>query len=132
VPGDDASNRRLLQRCACEGGPPKNLLRPFLLLLLKEEATHGAEAFGFPKCDPGGVDGALRGMERDGLVRSSWETRASGPDRRRYELSAAAKGMVHAWAAPLADTGRMLEEHLTRYSETVAPAIRLRRSVGSG
>jgi PadR family transcriptional regulator, regulatory protein PadR len=131
VTGDTVSDRELLEQCACEGGQPKNFLRPCLLLLLKEDATHGYELierlrpFGFEKSDPGGVYRTLRALEGEGLVRSSWETSSAGPARRRYRLTRRGEDMLHAWAVTLAETGRVLDQYLDRYSRAAATTARL-------
>lgn len=73
--------------------PPKNFLRPCLLLLLHESPARGYDlrerlrSLGFSRDDPGRLHRALRGLEPGGLVRSTWEASTGGPDRRRYELT---------------------------------------------
>src|ERR671936_479218 len=72
---------------------PRNFLRPCVLLLLREQPSHGYELLerlrplGVPGDDPGGLYRALRSLERDRLVRSGWTSSATGPDRRIYELT---------------------------------------------
>ncbi|HZB97231.1 MAG TPA: helix-turn-helix transcriptional regulator [Candidatus Sulfotelmatobacter sp.] len=110
----------MVGECRCDGGQPKNFLRPCLLLLLGEQAAHGYElierlkAFGFSR-DPGGLYRMLRSMEREGLVRSQWEPSGVGPDRCRYHLTPAGGDWLRAWAETLDDTRRTLEEYLQRY-----------------
>jgi DNA-binding PadR family transcriptional regulator len=58
-------------------------------LLLSEGQSHGYDLlvrladFGV-KVDPGGLYRTLRAFEREGLVRSRWETSDAGPARRTY------------------------------------------------
>ena len=60
---------------------PRNFLQPCLLLLLfRERADHGYDLANqlrdmhVAEGDPGTVYRALRGLERQGLVRSTWQT----------------------------------------------------------
>lgn len=102
-----------------DGGQPKNFLRPCLLLLLKESPAHGYDLlerlreFGLDR-EPGGLYRSLRAMEHEGLVSSSWEASFTGPDRRRYQLTAAGERCLDAWAAALRETKRGLDVFLGR------------------
>src|SRR6476659_1272061 len=57
---------------------PRNFLQPCLLLLLMEQPDHGYELAARLRPmhdgegDPGSIYRALRGLERQGLVRSEW------------------------------------------------------------
>lgn len=114
--------------CRCEGGQPRNFLRPCLLLLLHERPAHGYDLierlvpFGFSRNDPGGVYRTLRSLEREGLVRSGWEVSRGGPARRTYELTPAGERMLHSWARRLEESQRVLAEYLARYALAAAPA----------
>lgn len=105
---------------------PRNFLRPCILLLLREDPAHGYDllerlrAFSFVESDPGGLYRALRKLEDEGLVRSAWEPSASGPDRRRYELTRAGMEELHNQARALAATAETLGGFLSRYGEFVA------------
>ncbi|HYF28288.1 MAG TPA: PadR family transcriptional regulator [Baekduia sp.] len=105
---------------------PKGFLRPCLLLLLREQPAHGYDllerlrALGFERDDPGGLYRALRALEQEGCVRSSWEPSESGPDRRMYELTRAGMEELHRAAASLASTRDVLDVFLSRYGEFVA------------
>ena len=105
---------------------PKNFLRPCLLLLLREQPAHGYEllerlrALGFDRDDPGRLYRALRALEGEGLVRSSWERSDSGPDRRTYELTRPGMEHLHEQAAGLEATRALLDLFLSRYAEFVA------------
>ena len=111
---------------------PKNFLRPCLLLLLREQPAHGYEllerlqSLGFAGDDPGGLYRTLRALERDGFVRSSWESSASGPDRRIYELTRAGTEELHRRALTLAGARDVLDRFLSRYEEFVALRTRER------
>lgn len=116
--------------CRCDGGQPKNFLRPCLLLLLGEQAAHGYEllerlkAFGFSR-DPGGLYRALRALEREGLTDSRWESSDFGPDRCLYRLTPLGREWLSAWAETLGETRRTLEVYLRRFTSlTEAEAAR--------
>ncbi len=104
------------------GGQPKNFLRPCLLLLLLEGPAHGYDLleklkdFGFHNSDPGGVYRTLRGLERDGLVHSAWQTSSAGPARRTYTIAREGEDQLHAWAQVVDDARSSLEQFLDRYT----------------
>jgi PadR family transcriptional regulator, regulatory protein PadR len=108
------------------GSLPRNFLRPCILLLLRESPAHGydllerSRAFGFTGTDPGGLYRTLRGLEDDGLVRSSWEPSPQGPDRRIYEITRAGAERLHDSAKALRSTAEVLERFVSRYEEFVA------------
>lgn len=103
------------------GGLPRNYLRAGLLLLIAEAPTHGydlllqMEEMGLRIGDPGGLYRALRTLEHDGYVESSWEHSSSGPARRVYRLSQDGADWLHAWAGSLRDSHRYLTRYLARY-----------------
>jgi poly-beta-hydroxybutyrate-responsive repressor len=102
-------------------GLPKNFLRACLLLLVREQPSHGYDLLerlgklGFTRSDPGGLYRALRAMEQEGLMRSVWETSASGPARRRYEVTAEGEDWLHLWGGTLRETQRVVARYLERY-----------------
>lgn len=108
--------------CRCDGGQPKNFLRPCVLLLLSEQAAHGYDllerlkGFGFSR-DPGGLYRVLRSLEREGQVVSRWETSDVGPDRCLYSVTPLGREWLHAWADTLEETRRTLNAYLYRYAE---------------
>jgi PadR family transcriptional regulator, regulatory protein PadR len=105
---------------------PKNFLRPCLLLLLREEPAHGydllerVQALGFDGSDPGGLYRALRGLEKEKLVRSVWEPSDSGPDRRIYEITRPGMEELHRSAKAIAAGQERVGRFLSRYQEFVA------------
>ncbi len=90
-----ASNR-------CEGDEVRSrtLLRPALLLLLRDKESHGYELMGrlselgveVPPTT-GGLYRSLRTMAEEGLVSSYWSTPDRGPARRVYAITE--KGQLH-------------------------------------
>jgi PadR family transcriptional regulator PadR len=111
-----------------QGGLPRNYLRATLLLLIGEAPAHGYDlleqiaGLGLRTIDPGGLYRALRVMESDGLVESSWEHSATGPARRPYQLTDEGREWLHAWAGALRETHRYLSSYLTRYERIVEGA----------
>jgi poly-beta-hydroxybutyrate-responsive repressor len=105
---------------------PRNFLRPCILLLLRESPAHGydllerAGAFGFTRPDPGGLYRALRALEDEGLVCSSWEPSPQGPDRRMYTITRSGAEHLHATATALLTTRESLDVFLSRYGEFAA------------
>ncbi len=87
-------------------------LHPCLLALLARESTHGYSLlqglgpFGFEpdRLDPSLVYRALREMESDGLVRSTWEDESLGPQRRVYALTGDGRDALTVWIRDLETT----------------------------
>jgi PadR family transcriptional regulator PadR len=82
------------------GGPGsgryrRSVLETSILALLADSASHGYDlveqvsglAADLVCIDPGSMYRLLRGLESQGLVRSSWETADAGPSRRVYEIT---------------------------------------------
>ncbi len=105
---------------------PKNFLRPCLLLLLREQPAHGYDllerlrSFGFSGEDPGGLYRSLRGLEKEGLVHSAWESSSTGPARRIYKITRPGMEHLHERAKALSEARDALGVFLSRYSEFVA------------
>ncbi len=112
-----------------QGFLPKNFMRPCLLLLIREQPSHGydllvrLEELEFRRFDPGGLYRALRAMEQEGLVRSAWELSEMGPPRRMYRLTGEGEDWLHAWAASLRETGRVVGLFLARYRAVAEPSV---------
>ena len=85
-------------------GPPRDLLTAYLLLLLRGWSMHGYQLmqqliqFGYQPTDPGTIYRQLRQLERQGFIRSSWETGEAGPARRTYTLTDAGEAFLQNWA----------------------------------
>ena len=102
-------------------GRLRTILRPAVLLLLKQQDGYGYELMdrlreiGVSDTDPGGLYRVLRAMEKEDLVRSSWVPSQKGPDRRRYSLTNEGDEVLRRSAASMVDQRRTLGELLTRY-----------------
>ena len=79
---------------------PRNWLVPVILLALREWNSYGYElmerltAFGFDTMNPGTLSRTLRRMEKNGVVKSSWETSKGGPSRRMYSITEAGEAYL--------------------------------------
>lgn len=109
------------RRCVGSGALPKNFLHPCLLLLLKEQPGYGYDLVGRLKPlgindDAASVYRALRLLEHDGAVTSSWRTSDTGPARRVYNLTETGESMLRQWVAALEDTSMSLARWLDRYA----------------
>ena len=72
----------------------RNLLRPTLLFLMHQGPAHGYDlverlrSFGVEDIDPSLIYRALRDMEAEGYIQSTWdEKKTQGPPRRVYTLT---------------------------------------------
>jgi PadR family transcriptional regulator PadR len=100
-------------------------MEPCLLLLLHRSSSHGyslqdeLKEFGFaePGVDPSVVYRALREMEEQGLLTSTWDTEGSGPPRRVYRLTAQGDQYLTRWVADLRETDRVLHSFFAAYDE---------------
>lgn len=125
----EESQARTQRTLAAPGGSdsaqPKNFLQACLLLFLREQPSHGyalieqLEAIG-SRSDRGVVYRTLRVLEREGLVRSTWEHSDAGPSKRSYSLTASGEEVLVAWADTLTHSARMLQEYLERYEHATA------------
>jgi PadR family transcriptional regulator PadR len=102
---------------------PRNFLQPCLLLLLRERSDHGYDLVNRLRelhvvdGDAGAVYRSLRGLERNGLVRSSWQTSDSGPARRTYQVTAAGVADLNRQAVLLEATHQTLHVFRGRYQK---------------
>ena len=109
------------------GSELRNLLHPFLLLLIFERPGHGYDlierlgGLGVADVEPGHVYRVLRGLERDFSVASTWETAHSGPARRRYRLTAKGRADLEAWVDRLGRLDGVIGNCLVRWARTGRP-----------
>jgi poly-beta-hydroxybutyrate-responsive repressor len=99
-----------LNTCPCNGGTLDRLIQPAILVILAEGPLHGyrlvtriSELPGFTgqKPDASGVYRFLKAMERKGLVAASWDTSASGPAKKSYQITSAGQQCLHRWIKTL-------------------------------
>lgn len=109
-------------RCCPQRGRVRSFIQPWLLLLLAQKPAHGYELMErlgqddeTPGADPGLLYRTLRQFEEDRLVRSSWDTKGSGPARRVYEITDEGVEYLHAWAVNIHRTRERLNRFLAEY-----------------
>ena len=96
-------------------------IQPRLLLELAKKPAHGYELIerlgqeGNVSPDPGNFYRLLRGLEDEGLVRSTWDTPDAGPARRVYELTDQGLEFLHAWAVTIQQTQQSLAKFRSDY-----------------
>jgi PadR family transcriptional regulator PadR len=102
-------------------GLPKGFLHPCLLLLLKEEPGHGYDLV--PRLKVLGIDDdsaavyrALRTLEEERAVSSSWCTSSTGPARRVYRLTPAGEDQLRAAVDTATETHQAIERFFCRYA----------------
>lgn len=109
----------------CPEGKIERFIEPCMLLLLAEKPAHGYELmaslnqFDFdPRYqDPGQIYRTLRRMEKEGLVRSNWESGEAGPARRCYQITGDGIDVLMAWMRTLTKRMRMVGKLLSRYEK---------------
>jgi PadR family transcriptional regulator, regulatory protein PadR len=86
---------------------PNNLLMPLLLVSLRKWNSYGYElmektaAFWEEAVNLGRLYRALRQMEKNEDIESTWETSESGPARRIYSITDAGVAYLDLWIASL-------------------------------
>ena len=98
------------KNCPCSGMTLDKLVQPAALTLLAGGPMHGyrllqalAQTAVFAEHPPHatGVYRSLIGMEKRGLVASTWETSASGPAKRLFRLTPAGRDCIDQWRGTL-------------------------------
>jgi PadR family transcriptional regulator PadR len=106
----------------------KNWLVPILLLMLREWSSYGYElmekmaTFGLATMNPGTVYRTLRQMEKDGIIRSSWDTSTAGPARRVYSITDAGETYLNYWANSLNQYQKMMDTFFRLYTGQPGPS----------
>ena len=98
-------------------------LRPGILLLLRQDPSHGYTLIedlrnaGIidPDLDPGIVYRYLREMEMEGLLTSEWDTTGSGVPRKVYRLTPDGEAFIRGCIGNLRQTRRRLEHIFQLY-----------------
>jgi len=98
--------------------------------LLRERSDHGYDLVSRLRelhvvdGDAGAVYRSLRGLERNGLVRSSWQTSDAGPARRTYQVTSAGIADLNRQAVLLEATHQPCTCSVTATSGSPRPGSR--------
>jgi PadR family transcriptional regulator PadR len=105
-------------------GTPKNYLKAWLLVMLKNLSLHGYEIMkelkkeNFVVFDPGTGYRALRELERDGYISSCWNPKEQGPARRTYTLTGSGEDALKLWNTALEQYRVNLDAFFCLYTGT--------------
>lgn len=103
---------------------PANWPVPVILLCLREWNSYGyelmerAHAFGFGSMSAPTAYRALRRMEENGVIESSWEASGDGPARRMYTITDAGLAYLDFWAECLDNYRRTTDAFLRAYASS--------------
>ena len=104
---------------------PRNWAQPVILVLLREWNSYGYEMmermaeFGFEVTNPGTLYRTLRHMEKNGAVKSAWDTSEGGkggPPRRVYSITDAGEAYLDFWARSLEQYQRNVDAFFGLYT----------------
>ena len=109
--------------CGCSERRVPRQLQPLILLILKGKDSYGYELieriseFRFHDSPPdvGAIYKNLRNMEREGLVKSKWDTKGSGPAKRTYRITPQGEEILHGWAVTMRKRKEALDQFLRVY-----------------
>ena len=100
----------------------RRFLDPVLLMKLHYGAAHGyslldgLDQFGLQELDPSVVYRALREMEEEGWVTSTWEQqKTQGPPRRNYRMTDRGHEVLELWVKELEGSKSRIERFLGAY-----------------
>ncbi len=105
------------------GGAGKELLVPYILLLLRNVPVHGYElmhqlgAIGFGTIDQGNFYRMMRQLEKESYVCSEWDTSSSGPAKRLYSLTEVGEQYLQTYADQLQKYQDILKQFFEMYSK---------------
>ncbi|MDO9546141.1 MAG: helix-turn-helix transcriptional regulator [Pelolinea sp.] len=102
----------------------RNLLRPTLLFLMHQGPAHGYDlvdklrSFGIEDIDPSLIYRALRDMEEEGSIQSTWdEEKTQGPPRRVYTLTSEGNDSLQFYIEDLQTTRNRIDQLLKEYTQ---------------
>jgi len=113
------------------GLSPKTFLIPYTLLMLRDSLMHGYAIWerltlmGIPGLNEGDratIYRTLRQLEREGKVKSQWDTATEGPARRVYSLTDAGESFLQIWAVGLEQYRQSLDFFFKMYTGGAFPS----------
>jgi len=78
--------------------------------------------------DVGAIYRNLRSMEKEGWVKSKWDTKGTGPAKRIYRITSQGEEILHGWAITLQNRKVSLEQFLTLYQSYYREGNKAKRS----
>ena len=121
--------------CGCSEQRAPRLHQPFILLVLKGKESYGYELiekvseFRFHDSPPdaGAVYRNLRTMEKEGWVKSKWDTKGAGPAKRIYRITPQGEEILHGWAVTVRKRKEALDQFLKLYQKHYEKGIKVKR-----
>jgi PadR family transcriptional regulator PadR len=121
--------------CGCSEQRVPRLLQPFILLVLKGKESYGYELiakineFGFHSSPPdvGAIYRQLRSMEKEGWVKSKWDTKGTGPAKRIYRITPQGEEILHGWAITLRKRREALDQFIKTYQSHYEEGLKTKR-----
>ena len=101
---------------------PRNWAQPVILVLLREWNSYGYEMMermaelGFKAMNPGTLYRTLRHMEKNGAVKSAWDTSKGGPPRRVYSITDVGEAYLDFWVKSLEQNQRNVDTFFRLYT----------------
>ena len=104
---------------------PTNWAEPVILVMLRQWNSYGYELmermaeFGMEATNPGNLYRTLRRMEKNGAVKSAWDTSKGGkggPPRRVYSITDAGEAYLEFWAKSLEQYQRNVDTFFRIYT----------------
>jgi PadR family transcriptional regulator, regulatory protein PadR len=108
---------------------PKTFLTPYVLLMLRDTLLHGYAIWeklmimgipGLNESDRATIYRTLRQLEKEGKIKSEWETAAGGPARRVYSLTGTGEEFLKMWAMGLEQYRQSLDFFFKLYAGGLA------------
>ena len=101
---------------------PTNWQEPVILLMLRQWNSYGYEMmermteFGLETMNPSTLYRSLRNMEKNGAVKSAWDTSKGGPPRRVYSITDAGEAYLDFWVKSLEQYQRNVDAFFGLYT----------------
>jgi poly-beta-hydroxybutyrate-responsive repressor len=113
------------QSAATTPQSPRDLLVPYVLLAVSLQRAHGyaieeyLRQLGLFSIEMSTLYRTLRQLEKDGLLRSTWEPGPAGPARRVYTLTDIGSAWLDNWATVLSAYRGMIDRFFGLYTRGV-------------
>jgi len=123
--------------CSCGMGNLYRFVEPVILLLLQKKgrscgydlcADLQEHALTDAEIDKAALYRTLRQLEKNGNVKSAWETGEGGPARRVYRLTRAGERHLEEWAAVLENMAKSMTRFVSDVRRQRQPAARKTRA----